>query len=150
MEHPRINRRALPRIVRAAIVAGTLELLAAVALTLWDGRRGVSEMLAYVASGAIPGVPVRGLPVALLGLAVLYALVAAMAAACVLAADRAPVLGRHAIVAGVGYGLVSFAVMTLLIMPWRYGATPAFPGTATRLFCHVALLGVPIALVARR
>ncbi|WEK41610.1 MAG: hypothetical protein P0Y64_09170 [Candidatus Sphingomonas colombiensis] len=138
------------RIVRATLVAGTLDILAAIGLTLLFARRTVSEMLAYVASGPFPGVPVRGLPVALLGLAVHFALMAAMATAFVLAADRMPWLRRQPILGGIGYGIVTFVVMNLIVVPLRFGVMPSILAVETQLFCHIVLVGLPIAFIARR
>lgn len=138
------------RIARATLVAGTLDILVAVGLTLLYGRRTVSEMLAYVASGPFPGVPVRGLPVALLGLAVHYALMAVMAGVFVVAANRSTWLRRQPVAAGIGYGLVTFAVMNLIVVPLRFGVMPSSAGVMTQLFCHIALVGLPIAAIARR
>lgn len=141
---------ASSRILRATLVAGTLDILAATGLTLYYGKRTVSEMLAYVASGPIPGVPVRGLPVALLGLAVHYVLMAVMAGAYVFAADRYAWLRRRPVAAGVGYGLLTFLVMNLIVVPLRFGAMPTSPAVATQLFCHIVLVGLPIAFIARK
>ena len=107
-------------------------------------------MLAYVASGPFPGVPVRGLPVALLGLAVHYALMAVMAAVYVLVADRVTWLKRQPIVGGVGYGLITYVMMNLIVVPLRFGAMPSTPAVVTQLFCHIVLVGLPIAFIARR
>jgi len=141
---------AARRIAMATLVAGTLDILAATGLTLFYGKRTVSEMLAYVASGPFPGVPVRGLPVALLGLAVHYTLMAVMAAAFVLAADRMAWLRRQPAPAGVIYGLITFVAMNLIVVPLRFGVMPSMMGVATQLFCHIVLVGLPIAFIARR
>lgn len=138
------------RIARATLVAGTLDILAAIGLTLFYGKRTVSEMLAYVASGPFPGVPVRGLPVALLGLAVHYALMALMAAVFVIAAERSSGLRRQPMVGGIGYGLITFAAMNLIVVPLRFGVMPSVAGIVTQLFCHIVLVGLPIAFITRR
>ena len=139
-----------PRIARATLVAGTLDILAAISLTLFYGKRTVSEMLAYVASGPFPGVPVRGLPVAVLGLAVHYALMAVMAAVYVAVADRVTWLKRQPVVGGIGYGLITYVMMNLIVVPLRFGVMPSTPAVVTQLFCHIVLVGLPIAFIARR
>ncbi|WP_298672174.1 hypothetical protein [uncultured Sphingomonas sp.] len=150
MQQARATLPPITRIIRATLVAGTLDILAATGLTLLAGRRTVSEMLAYVASGPFPGVPVRGLPVALLGLAVHFTLMAVMAAAFVLAADRLSWLRRQPVVAGVAYGLITFAAMNLVVVPLRFGVMPSTLAVETQLFCHIVLVGLPIAFIARR
>ena len=150
MQQASATPSAAGRIACATLVAGTLDILAAIGLTLLSGRRTVSEMLAYVASGPFPGVPVRGFPVAMLGLAVHFALMAMMAAAFVVAADRISWLRRQPAAAGTGYGVITFVVMNLIVVPLRFGVMPSTVGVETQLFCHIVLVGLPIAFIARR
>ncbi len=144
-------RSAARPILLATLVAGTLDILAAVGLTLYYGRK-VPDMLRYVASGPFPGATEWGDAGAALGLAVHFALMAAMAAAYVLAAARLPRLRARPVQWGVLYGLVTYVVMNLVVVPLRFG-TPLPPSTraiVTQLFCHIVLVGIPIALIAAR
>jgi hypothetical protein len=139
------------RIAVATGIAGTLDILAAIGLTLFYGRDPL-KMLRYVASGPFPDATGWGAPGSLLGLAVHFALMAVMAAAFVLAADRLPALKGQAVLWGVLYGLVTYVVMNLIVVHLRFD-TPLPPPTVsilTQLFCHIVLVGIPIALVARR
>jgi hypothetical protein len=54
--------------------------------------------------------------------------------------------------AGIGYGLITYAIMNLVIVPLRFDAPlpPSALSIATQLFAHILLVGVPIALVAAR
>lgn len=147
MSHPSPAPR---RIALATLVAGTLDILAAIALTLFYGRQ-VDAMLRYVASGPFPAARDWGAGGAALGLAVHFALMAAMAAIFIFAADRWPRLKSAALISGVAYGIVTYVAMNLVIVPLRFGAFPLTPaGIATQLFCHIVLVGLPIALIARR
>ena len=139
------------RILTATAIAGTLDILAAIGLTLYYGR-SIPKMLTGVASGPFPGAKNWGDAAAAAGLAVHFALMAIMAAVFVLAADRMPALKRQPVLWGVLYGLATYVVMNLIVVPWRFGI-PFPPSTAsivTQLFCHIVLVGVPIALVARK
>jgi len=139
------------RIVIATAIAGTLDILAAIGLTLYFGR-SVPGMLRYVASGPFPSAKEWGDGGAALGLAVHFALMAVMAGAFVLAADRKPALKQQPLLWGVIYGLITYVVMNLIVVPLRFH-TPLPPSTlsiATQLFCHIVLVGIPIALVARK
>lgn len=140
------------RILVATLVAGTLDIAAAAILALQAGRTP-DGMLRGVASGPFPGATGWGTAGAALGLAVHFAIMAVMAALFILAADRLPLLKARRMVAGIGYGVASWAVMNLVVLPLRWPAV--FPHldpqtVATQLFCHIVLVGIPIALIAAR
>lgn len=144
------NWSAAKRIAVATLVAGTLDIFAAIGMTLSYGRK-VDAMLRYVASGPFPGAPHWGASGAALGLAVHFTLMAIMAAIFVLAANRWPQLKARPIYWGVAYGLVTYVAMNLLVVPLRFGAFPTNPvGIASQLLCHILLVGIPMALIARR
>lgn len=140
------------RILVATLVAGTLDIAAAALLAIQAGG-SPDKMLRGVASGPFPDAVHWGLGGAALGLAVHFAIMAAMAAIYILAADRLPFLKAGAVVAGIAYGIATWAVMNLVVLPLRWPA--AFPhldpqSIATQLFCHIVLVGIPIALIAAR
>lgn len=137
------------RILTATVIAGTLDILAAMGLTLWFGRK-IDGMLRYVASGPFPAATDWGAGGAALGLAVHFALMAVMAAVYAKAADRMPQLKAKPLLWGVLYGLATYVVMNLIVVPLRFGSMPGMISIATQLFCHIVLVGIPIALVARR
>jgi hypothetical protein len=138
-------------ILVATLVAGTLDILAAVTLTLSYGRAPMN-MLRYVASGPFPGATGWGAGGAALGLITHFALMAAMAAVFVIAAARWRALWTKPYFWGLLYGLATYAVMNLIVVPLRW--PEAFPprpvSIATQLFCHIVLVGIPIALIAAR
>lgn len=137
------------KIAAATLVAGTLDILAAIALTLWFGRQ-VPGMLRYVASGPFPAANEWGASGAALGLAVHFVLIAVMASAFVLATARFDHLRRHWLLWGVLYGLATWVVMNLIVVPLRFGTMPSAQSIATQLFCHIVLVGIPVAWIARR
>jgi len=145
-------RNVLRPILLATFAAGTLDILAAIALTLYYGRRTVADMLRFVASGPFPGATEWGEGGAALGLAVHFALMAAMATVFVLAAARRRPLWQKPLLWGVLYGLATYVVMNLIVVPLRFeGAFPPSPlSVVTQLFCHIVLVGIPIALIAAR
>lgn len=138
-------------ILAATLVAGTLDILAAIVLTLLNGRPPMG-MLRTVASGPFPGATQWGAPGSLLGLAVHFALMAVMAAVFVLAARRLRSLWEKPFLWGLLYGLATYVVMNLIVVPlrWPTAFPPALQSVATQLFCHIVLVGIPIALIARR
>lgn len=140
------------RILTAALVAGTLDIAAAALLALQAGRTP-DKMLRGVASGPFPDAPHWGAGGAVLGLAVHFAIMAVMAAVYALAADRLPQLKARWLAAGIGYGLATWVVMNLVVLPLRWPTV--FPhldaqSLATSLFCHIVLVGLPIARIAAR
>jgi len=137
------------RIAAATLVAGTLDILAAIGMTLAFGRQ-VDGMLRYVASGPFPDAQQWGAGGALLGLGVHFTLMAIMATAFVVAADRFPRLKAQPIYWGVAYGLVTYVAMNLIVVPLRFGTTPSAVAIASQLLFHIILVGIPMALIARR
>ena len=144
-------RSLLRPILIGTLVAGTLDILAAVGLTLYYGREP-ADMLRGVASGPFPGATEWGQAGAALGLAVHFALMAIMVTVYVLAAARRPSLRAKPIQWGVLYGLATYVVMNLIVVPLRFGAPlpPPTRAIVTQLFCHIVLVGIPIALIATR
>jgi hypothetical protein len=135
----------------ATAVSGTLDIVFAMALTVFFGRE-IGNMLRYVGSGPFPQATEMGTSGAILGLLVHFALMAIMAAVYIIAARRLPALVERPIQWGVLYGLATYAVMNWLVVPMRFG-TPLPPtplSMATQLFAHIVLVGVPIALIAAR
>lgn len=137
-------------IVQATLIAGTLDILAAAGLTLFYGR-AVPDMLRFVASGPFPRATGWGLGGAVLGLAVHFALMAVMVVACFWAARRWPMLTAKPLQWGLIYGLTTYAIMNLIVVPLRFGGfPPPTRSVATQLFCHIVLVGLPVALIAAR
>lgn len=139
-------------VLLATLVAGTLDIAAAIGLTLYYGRRSVADMLRYVAAGPFPDAPQWGAAGAALGLAVHFAIMAVMVAVFMLAARRLPALRQGPWLWGTLYGLLTYVVMNLVLVPlrWPEAFPPSARGIVTQLFCHVVLVGIPIALIAAR
>lgn len=139
------------RIVAATLVAGTLDILSAVAYTLMAGKQPVN-MLKSLASAVLGDGAVKGGPeIALAGLGIHFAIMAAMVAFFVIVADRMPVLKTRWVIAGIAYGIGLWAVMNLIVLPARFGFHPfTAKGLAQQFFSHIALVGLPIAWFARK
>ena len=139
------------KILVATLVAGTLDILSACVYTLMAGRAPMTMLKglasAILGNGAVTG----GTGVALVGLLLHFAIMAAMVAFFVIAASRLPVLKTHWLLAGIAYGIGLWAVMNLIVLPLRFGWHPFTPfGLAEQFFSHIALVGIPIAWFARR
>jgi hypothetical protein len=135
----------------ATVISVSLDIMFAMILTVVFGRQ-IGNMLRYVASGPFPSATEMGTGGAILGLVVHFTLMAIMATVFVLIVRGRPTLLDHPLLTGVVYGLVTYAVMNLAVVPLRFG-TPLPPKTlsiATQLFAHTALVGIPMAYVAAR
>jgi hypothetical protein len=125
--------------------------LFAILLTLWRGREP-ADMLRFVASGPFPNAVDMGSAGAILGLVVHFTLMAVMVDVFVIAARQRPALLDQPLLWGPVYGLITYVVMNLVVVPLRFHAAwPPKPlSIATQLFAHVILVGLPTALITRR
>jgi hypothetical protein len=138
-------------ILIATLIAGTLDIAAAIGLTLFYGGQP-ANMLRRVASGPLPDATDWGAGGAVLGLATHFALMAVMAAVFVIAAARWRALWIKPLLWGIAYGLATYVVMNLIVVPlrWPEAFPPSPRSVGTQLFCHIVLVGIPIALIAAR
>lgn len=136
-------------IALATALCGTLDILLAIFLTLSRGKE-IGAMLRYVASGPVPAATGMGTFGAVLGLVVHFVLMAVMVAVFVVLASRWPALLRRPLLSGVAYGLSTYVIMNLMVVPLRFH--PPFPPSglaiSTQLFAHLILVGIPTALIA--
>jgi hypothetical protein len=139
-------------IATATIVAGTLDILWAMLLTLLFGRE-IPAMLRYVASGPLPAATRMDVAGAMLGLLVHFVLMAIMAAAYIAFARGGRLrLFTMPIRAGIASGLITYFIMNWIVVPLRFGMPlpPSALSIATQLFAHIVLVGIPIALITAR
>ena len=144
-------------ILRAALwgtaIAGTLDIV--YAIVFYGLRNGIAaiRILQSVASGLLGAPAYRGgVPTALLGLALHFAIMFVIAVLFVAASKRLAPLRQHALVAGTAYGLAVYAVMNYVVLPlsaFPQRGTPATLVIALGLLVHVVLVGMPIALCAK-
>jgi hypothetical protein len=135
----------------ATLVCGTLDVIYPTALTLMRGK-DPAAMWRGVASGPFPGAGGWGTPGVLAGLVVHFTLMAIIVAAYMLAARARPALLDRPRLSGIAYGLITYAVMNLVVLPLRFGAPlpPPMLSIATQLTAHILLVGLPIAFIAAR
>jgi len=135
----------------ATVLCGTLDIVFAMILTLMRGRE-IPNMLRFVASGPFQHATDWGASGAALGLAVHFTLMAIMVAWFMVAARNVPALTDKPWLAGLIYGLITWAVMNLIVVPLRFPAAwpPKPMAIGTQLFAHIVLVGLPTAYIARR
>jgi hypothetical protein len=146
-----MQRSITKPIIIATLVCGTLDILFAMILTVLRGKQ-IPAMLRFVASGPFPDATHWGAGGSLLGLAVHFTLMAIMVAAYVLLAPKFPHNLEMPFRSGIAYGVLTWAVMNLVVVPLRFPAAwpPTKLAVATQLFAHIVLVGLPTAYVTRR
>lgn len=140
-------------ILRAILVAGTLDLLSAFA---FSAMKDVSpgQVLRYVASGPF-GDSMRdgGIGAAMVGVVVHYSLMSIMVFIFAVAVSRFDGMRRHWYLWGAAYGFAIYLVMYWLVVPTRFGSVPKTDlwSVGNALFSHILCVGLPMAfIVARR
>ena len=135
----------------ATLLCATLDAIYPTTLALLRGK-DPAALWRSVASGPFPGAGEWGTPGILAGLAVHFTLMAAMVAVYMLVARSRPALLGRPWLAGIGYGLITYIVMNLVVLPLRFGAPlpPPMLSIATQLGAHILLVGLPIAFIARQ
>lgn len=139
--------------ITGGVVAGTLDIVFACAFWALKANVPVMRIMQSVAAGLL-GKPafVGGIQTAALGLALHFVMALAMSVAYCLGARNWPLLWRRPWLCGALYGLALYIVMTAVVVP----LSAAMPGSkdplwiALSIVAHVCLVGIPIALFARR
>src|SRR4029450_11665276 len=109
----------LKPITVATAISGSLDILFAMILTLWFGREFPGRRPSGP-SGPSPAATDMGTTGAILGLVVHFTLMAIMAAVLMLYLKRNPGYIEHPIWMGVVYGLITYAVMNWIVVPFRF------------------------------
>lgn len=140
-------------ILRAGLLAGTLDgLAAALSYFLQTGKSPVN-VFKFVASGAFgPAALTAPDSVAVWGVLFHFFIATGFAALFVLAYPRVAVLRKNWVVIGLAYGLFAWLVMNLVVVPLsNTPLTPLRPIGAVRGVVIVMLcVGLPIAWVTHR
>ena len=124
-----MQRSLLKPILLATLLCGTLDILLAITLTLSRGK-DVGNMLRFVGSGPFPAATEMGSAGAFLGLAVHFTLMAIMVAVFMIAARARPRLLDRPVASGLIYGLLTYVILDLIIVPLRVPA--AWPAKTAR------------------
>ncbi|MGH9969325.1 MAG: hypothetical protein ACREBG_16210 [Pyrinomonadaceae bacterium] len=145
--------RAFRAILTGGLIAGVLDITAAIVTTLLRGGRP-AQMLQSIASGVLGDVSYQGGPkTAALGL-MLHFVIALGATAVFFGASRwLGFLVRQAIISGLLYGVVVYFFMNLVVLPLSrvpFKVTFRPSGLIIGLIVHMLCVGLPIALVVRR
>ncbi len=149
---PGIRRpRALHAILRAGLVAGVLDITAAI--VVYAHVKHAVPLLQGIASGILGrDAFTGGLPTAALGVLCHFFIATSAAAVYYVASRRLPFLLRRVVISGAAYGMAVYFFMQLVVLPLSaIGPRPptlkdALVGVAIQIPC----IGLAIALTLRR
>jgi len=147
------SRSRVQAIVTGGLLAAVLD--AANALVAYKLAFGMSPLVIYqfVASGMLgQGAFTGGIGTALVGVSVHLLVAFTAATVFVLASERLPSLRRDAVGWGLAFGVVVFLVMNGVVIPLSRipASVPSLPLLINGVVGHALLVGLPIALAARR
>ncbi|GAB3861531.1 hypothetical protein GCM10028822_41150 [Hymenobacter terrigena] len=135
------------------LLAGTLDITAACTQYVLTTHKSPVGVLYFVASGLVGRAAFAGGPgMAVLGLVAHYCIAVAFAVFLYWLSPRLPVLLRYPVLAGLGYGLVVWLIMNLVVLPSSRVAVPPLKPepAAIGLVILMLCIGLPIALRAAR
>ena len=145
---------AVAWVLLGGCIAGALDI--AFAAVFWAIKAGVpaTRIFQSVATGVMGKAAFEGgIATAALGLALHFLIAIAMSVAYYLVARRVPVLVRRPLAMGAAYGLFLYAFMRFMVVPLSAsggGGSRDALWVALGILVHMALVGIPIALAARR
>ena len=141
-------------LVASALIAGTLDIVYAIAFSYFRSGTAPSRLLQSVAYGALGREAYTGgAATAALGLGFHFLIAFIITAIFFAAASRYPSLTRRPLITGSLFGVVVYLVMNFVVIPLsRIGPRPlpAAVVVVTGVLVHMFLIGAPIAYGARR
>jgi hypothetical protein len=144
----------VPWLVGGGLVAGTLDITYAIVFSYLRSGVPPARVLRYVASGALGKDALQGgAGTAAAGLFFHYLIAFLFTAFFFAVAARVPRLVERPVLTGAVYGIGIYVVMNYVVVPLsRIGPRPTPPAIVwtTGVLVHMFLIGVPIALAARR
>ena len=147
------TRRTVLAVLVAWLLAGTLDITAAIFYYLGPSSARAARMLRGIASGVLGARAFDGgAATALLGLGLHY-LIALIWTVVFLGVFRSlGVLRRHLVLTGIGYGIIVWFVMNLVVLPLSNASRGPFElrGAVIAAIILILCIGLPISLVIGR
>lgn len=148
-------RGVWPAILKAGLLAGTLDILSAIIKYLVEGKKNPEVILKYIATGVMGKQAMKGAwDIALLGLLLHYAIAFIFTMVLFWLYPRLKLVQFHPLVIGVFYGIFTWLVMNLVVVP--YSKVPVAPGpfnwtqAIIGALILIACIGIPVSLMARK
>jgi uncharacterized membrane protein YagU involved in acid resistance len=148
--------RAIDTIPLGGLLIGLFDLVFAFTFYGLILRVPLLRIFQTVAAGVLgrPRAYAGGVRTFLLGIVLHFVVATCIASVYYLATLVLPVLIRHPVVSGLIYGVVAYFGMKYVVMPLSAigarGTLPRLPILLTELIGHALLVGLPVALLARR
>ena len=151
-ETKKSNQPLIKAIVTGWIVAGTLDISAAVIQTLLYGREPM-RMLQYIASGMFGADAFSGgVPFSILGLLFHYIIAMGWTVLFFVVYPKVHFLSKNIFLTAFLYGFFVWLMMNRVVLP--LSQIPAAPfrimGAVTAMLILVVAIGLPLAIVAKR
>jgi hypothetical protein len=128
-----------------------MDITSAFILAVWRGST-VTRLLQFIASGLLgPQAFQGGTATAALGLALHFLIAFALVAVFYAVSRRVAFARQHAVISGIVYGLVVYALMNLIVLPLS-AARPkhSITGDLIQIGIHMFVIGLPTSLLLRR
>jgi hypothetical protein len=144
-------RPALRTIVITGLIVGAMDITSAIIITILRGST-TTRLLQFVASGLIGQKAFQGgAATAALGLGLHFVIAFALVAIFYAASRYIFFLRRQAVIAGIIYGLIVYAVMNLIVLPLSAAKLRhTLTGDLIQIAIHMFVIGLPTALLIRR
>ena len=153
MPRPAVGSRQWGFVLAGGLVAGTLDIVYACVFWALKADVPVQRILQSVAAGLLGKASFQGgAETAALGLGLHYFIATSMSVVYYLVARRWALLWQRALRYGGAYGLLLYVIMNYVVLP----LSAAGPSSKNALWIvlsvlvHICLIGIPIALFARR
>ena len=148
--------RAFETILPGGLIVGIFDLL--FAFTFYGLILGAPPLRIFqgVAAGVLgrTAAIAGGVRTFLLGILLHFIVATCIATVYFLATLALPLLIRHAVVSGLAYGMIAYLGMKYIVVPvsaiGQRGRLPRLPIFLTEIIGHALLVGLPLALLARR
>ena len=144
-------RGAARAIILTGLIVGTMDIISAFIIALSRGST-VTRLLQFIASGLLgPQAFQGGAATAVLGLALHFLIAFTLVAVFYAARGRLGFVRDYAVSSGIIYGLIVYAVMSLIVLPLS-AAKPrhSISGDLIQIGIHMFVIGLPTSLLLRR
>lgn len=144
-------------VLTAWLIAGTMDITAAITKYLIEGKQHPERILKYIASGIVgPDAMNRGWDIAFFGLFLHYLVAFLFTIFFFIIYPRLQLQRFNKIVLGILYGAFAWCVMNLVIVPMSNTPKPAagtpcnYSQAAIQMLILMVCIGIPIAWVANK
>ncbi|MCG2617819.1 DUF1440 domain-containing protein [Terrimonas sp. NA20] len=142
-------------IFKAGLLAGTMDILAAFIKYSLEGKKDVTVILRYIATGVLGKEAMKGGPgIALFGLALHYFIAFVFTILLFLLYEKMRLTRYHPLLIGFMYGIFTWLAMNLVILPLSHvpgGRGPInWEQAVIGSLILIACIGFPVSLLARK